>query len=415
MSIVKGTLRWSVELDEDSRERVMWFNAASLPAIQAKLEGLRKKAVKLGLDPSTVDATQVATRVRRYHEDVEGYALAWPVDVKQVGLLPVEAPPVRMAGWTFLGVLDHKEGLRRMVPGASCPAEALPADDKRCDHCGVRRKRNKTCIVEHDDGRVLVVGATCVADFVGSRDAAGLLARLSFLSGLPGALEAAAAGGGGLGYPSETADLVSALVYAAHDTKVHGFVRSSESGSTRGFVSEQLWPGKNTERVKPGRDAIDLAQRTLQWIADLSATELANDYLYNLSVIANNGYVTRRSLGLLASAPQAYLRAKGEEAKPKGKPTCYRHAQVPQGERAYFGKFTCERMHTFEGRFGFTTVVTFVEADAIEPVRLAWFASRKPSCEPGDVVRVTGTVKRHETSHGSPQTLVNRCKVEPAK
>lgn len=71
-------------------------------------------------------------------------------------------------GWQFMATVTGTEegSIISSIPGYEVPADKRDATG--CDHCRVRRQRNDTYIVRHEDGRVMQVGSSCLADFVGS-------------------------------------------------------------------------------------------------------------------------------------------------------------------------------------------------------------------------------------------------------
>lgn len=61
----------------------------------------------------------------------------------------------------------------------------------------------------------------------------------------------------------------------------------------------------------------------------------------------------------------------------------------------------------FEGRYGYTNIYTFESGENI----LVWFTTSELSLKKGDIVDLTGTIKKHEEFRGVKTTQLSRCKV----
>ena len=62
----------------------------------------------------------------------------------------------------------------------------------------------------------------------------------------------------------------------------------------------------------------------------------------------------------------------------------------------------------FEGRFGWTNIYTFESEENI----LVWFTSSELTLKKGDIVNLTGTIKKHEEFRGVKTTQLSRCIVK---
>ena len=69
------------------------------------------------------------------------------------------------------------------------------------------------------------------------------------------------------------------------------------------------------------------------------------------------------------------------------------------------------RAHKFEGRYGWTTLVSFVDRDGN---KFKWFASgdRVDSFERDACYKMTGTIKAHSEYRGTHETAITRCRAE---
>lgn len=75
------------------------------------------------------------------------------------------------------------------------------------------------------------------------------------------------------------------------------------------------------------------------------------------------------------------------------------------GERLRNHTVVLKSMHGFSGKFGWTNIYTFMEGDN----ELVWFTAKDLEFEKGDVLDLTGTVKKHEEFRGVCTTQLTRC------
>ena len=70
-------------------------------------------------------------------------------------------------GWELKGIIGHTEGLVIPVDPDNDLPEGLDATDTTCDHCGTNRRRNKSFLIQNNDGEWKRVGGACVKQFLG--------------------------------------------------------------------------------------------------------------------------------------------------------------------------------------------------------------------------------------------------------
>ena len=136
--------------------------ATNLPALQAKLNEMNRRAVKLGCEPTTLKIVEeFEVERRREHTRIKYMVKYYKVEV--VGQSP------KLNGWKLLACIERQpsgENLVRTVPGETVP-ESYRTTDTHCDHCHTARFRKEVFILKHDDGRHAQVGRSCIADFLG--------------------------------------------------------------------------------------------------------------------------------------------------------------------------------------------------------------------------------------------------------
>jgi hypothetical protein len=139
-------------------------------------------------------------------------------------------------------------------------------------------------------------------------------------------------------------------------------------------------------------------------------------YVDNLKVAASLAEVTSRQIGILASAPQAYIRHLETAAEREAREARWAAEKASKKVSDYIGsegdKVEIEgeisAIRYIEGDYGTTTLYTIVTADGN---LVKWFASRSALGEnEGVQVRIKGTVKKHDDYQGVKSTVLTRCK-----
>lgn len=415
--------------------------------ITKKLEQLNRRAAKLGVTPITVSWAHDHTQTWIV-EKVPGEPEYGTVEyARQWFAMTLEGAAARVPGWTFLATLHHTtEGnIIAAVPGCSVP-RAYRNAESRCDHCQTIRRRVATYLVEETaTGRVVQVGANCLADFLGNDPH-----TIATWAELLGAFDAwmtpmTDEDGNVLRRPEIAFSLAAFLDAAARVIRVDGWVskkRANETGTIS--TASEAWglltmrSGTREAREKETRYARrpedgELATGAITWAETTfgeGGREDLNDYEHNLSVVVRSGAVNLRVSGLAASLIQAYRRAtqvaEERKAAADAPPSAHvgtvgeRLRSVPVVVKAVipmppteFGpreliKFADDAGNLFAwftgalGTWMFPVTPGLDGADA-EVERSA----RSPL--PGDRMWLTGTVKKHSSFQGTKQTEVSRC------
>lgn len=426
----------------------------NMAALRKKLDGLVKRAAKLGIAEMSY---RVTDEVERHESKIDPL-----VAMAELGYVPrstayrfvvLNAGVLKLAGWMFLATLSvepggvmvskvpgfarawalHREGKAAQAPtnfGDEISREsdaALDAMDlsayrdeataTRCEHCGLARRRTKTYLVEHvETGEVKQVGSNCLRDFLGV-DPNSLVKHAEYLRDADAALSGE---GGGSGGGRET-DVETYLTHVSAMLRVHGW--SPRSGYTAGLPTadaawDNLWNYGKKDKGHPLYDEVtdadyERAVASLTWArehfgAKLAAGERMSDFDHNLYVAANGDTVPKKGDGLLAYLPVAH--AKFEEREIEQRERAKRQEAVAStsahvGQPGDRVQVTARVMSVFEheGNYG-TTFITTLHDDAGNEFK--WFGSYE--LERDSVVEATWTVKKHDEWKGTKQTVLTR-------
>lgn len=403
------------------------IRAEYMTALQAEIDHLNKKALKLGVAPAVlhIQGTETVTNKK----SVAGLEVEYTTTFN---IVSVTGETPKLDGWKLVAVVEKLasgECLLACVPNEVCPPQYRNSDGTTCDHCQSNRRRSEVFVVVHDNGSSAQVGRNCLADFLGGKSPEGILSYAMWGFGLQTLLSEAQdefwGGGGGreaVGFNLEefvktTAAVIRRLGWISR-TVAAGFEGADdEHAATANNVAWLLgrtWSADEARRrekfiqrngiVLEDRDA-KLATDALAWGVALPTDQ--GDYIYNLGVACRLGFVTAKTTGLVASLIAAYQRHIDREAELNMK----RAANVNRqhvgtvGERSGFAGLTVKTVRSYEGMYGVRTLVRFEDSTGNV---LVWWASGDTDFEEGQTVDVTGTVKKHDDWKGTPQTLLTR-------
>lgn len=137
----------------------------NLNTLTAKLTRLNAKLARINVAPITWK--QVGHHDEP-HPSIENAVVRY-IDLEVEGVIPTEN------GWSFIATIVHTDdgNIIRCVPGYEVPVEFRDRPTW-CDHCKTNRVRRDTYIVRHTDGRVMQVGSSCLAEFIGTNNPGSL-------------------------------------------------------------------------------------------------------------------------------------------------------------------------------------------------------------------------------------------------
>jgi len=366
-----------------------------LDELKAGVEAINKRAAKLGCKPVflTVGENRMVELPRKNQDDAPKYYKEFDV--------VVEGETPKLDGWNFVASLLHFYGddvgnIIQGVPGVDVPKEYRDRGPV-CDHCNKNRRRNKTFVLENDDGRFVQVGSTCLGDFFGrSADNPEALAALCeelnrFFGGLSDGDDGEGGGeGGGV--------LRSYLALQA-------FLANTVTS-----VREYGWLGRGKAR-ETGREGCATADEVVNrlFATHTCRTDSEREELERLTPTKADR----------AEADAAIEWGKGTLAERKEAATSEHFGT--EGEREVF-KLRVTRRSSFEGHFGTTWVTGFQDEAGNQAV---WFGSYpvvgevlsnsegdalvEHEAKIGDDLFVKATVKEHGEYKGGKQTVLTRC------
>lgn len=409
---------YEVVLTEADKAQQSFFriNVNMMDDFMKKINRLNNKAAKIGCAPIVVTALG---QYKRITDEKTG-----EIEIYNCVTIAGEAPQYN--GWKFVASLEHTAAgnIVRTSPDAKgIDTVAYREVENYCEHCNSRRRRKETFILIHDDGTTKQVGRNCIADFLGNTSPERYGNWFDMMDEAYELANNSLGGGGERFFLLETY-----MGYVVECIERFGFVSSTYAREQRewydnhvettgGRALRHLLPPKTKEDERnrdfdfPSEESEQKAKVIVQWAKQLKERSDLNDYLHNLTVIANGEVVTWNKLSFAASMANAYrmdmeqIEYKAREAKEK--------AERPASE--YFGEIgkrenftlTVEKVIVSEGFYG-VTKIHLMRDDKGNVAK--WFSSNV-CLDEGETYVLKATVKDHDEYKGEKQTVLTRCAV----
>jgi hypothetical protein len=428
--VVEHSQQWADMLWEQQRlgGKPYRINQDRLDVLRKRIDLLNRKAGRLGADPITLTVTNEHTTELLDTDDGQRIA-DWTFVVMG------NSGPV-IPGFAFLAALDHTKADNQGQPAVAirrlpefAALQALDEDDiaklrgvdledfrhaeNRCEHCGLRRKRNTTYLMfDKETGTVVQVGSDCLKDFTGAENPEKAARWAEMLAALDADMQAE----GMLGHDVAGRPAIPTIDYLANAAAVaraHGWQRRWDDGfrvtGTADHAHDNMTNGGTYATVtKADRQ---LAADALAWARDdLADRDDLSEFDQNLVTYANGDYLGQKGDGLLAYLPQAYLRELKRRVK-AGDAALSEWVGQPK-QRIKDLRLKVNSVYSGTNAYGVYYRTRMVDADGNH---FLWKGSQE--LEPGETYTMAGTVKGHELdqyAHNAKTTVITNCRAVTA-
>lgn len=407
---------------EQSADNVFNIPEWKMDEFSHRIEKINKRATRLGASPIRVTnmGTSRVKDPRINDPDLK------PHEIPQVNIfkMKLEGDPPKLAGWTFLGVLDHNtlpgQVVVQTVPGHSIPQQFFNAPPV-CDHCNKRRNRNETFVLQHDDGKFMKVGRMCLRDFLG-HDPTRAVQALQALFDIAKEMGNQDNWGGG-GRMEWTYDPERVLALTAAVIASRGWVpraaENEERSSTSSEVSYLLNPPSGPRSEEPRRmwrqahETLKTddekwkteAKAAMAWLAE--QPEGQSEYMHNLQLIGKAGTVPGKMLGYWVSLVAAYQRA--QERLNINKATQKKNEYVGTVGDKIETIAKVVKIRHFPSAYGVVHMHQFLDDQGRT---LIWYANTdKAGMDADKRYKIKGTIKKQDEFNNWKQTHLTRVKV----
>lgn len=389
--------------------------ASSLPGTAEKVIKLNKRAAKAGI-AAQVKLVEIS---RKSITALSEFGFERTETLVEVEITGTEA--IRLGNWTLAASLDHgMENIFRTVPGfpVEIPESFRTTDSTRCDHCGIRRERNQTILVWNEAEGFKQVGSACVKLFLG----VSVTSLLSFLTEVEGFKDEESFGH--FGGETSTSEFIAV---AAFVTETYGFKPAAFDGASTKSVAQSFinnagkdWFKKEfPELLNPTEAVVARANKLAAEARAWAAEQKGSEYLTNLRIAAGRDGLGQNA-GLLASLPNAYKRAMGEEAKREAKvvlPASTHVGTVGQKvtTRATVAYTNRSEGYAWNGPESLFVILVGTDGNTyyVNTTVATAVGEAFENADKGQEFKVTGTIKAHKTNNkGEAVTVLTRCSAE---
>jgi len=299
------------------------------------------------------------------------------------------------------------------VPGG------IAAREMCCDHCGTARDRAVTYSLVREDGRREVeVGASCLADFVGSPGDERILEGIECVSAILREVHEATDPywrHGGEREVLEEARLVMAV--ANRIIQDEGWIsgaqaRRMEVDPTWRTVASALELSRSedvlrvTSQSPLGADFM-MADDAIAWVKCAERDQFMAEVAQAIEV----GMAGRKEIAMLCAGVAMYRRhLLDEELRRREEVQARLSVHVGEEKERFETVVAVRRVFPFQSQWGGGFVALMNDADGN---MLSWTTGRHPGMEPGHCYEIKGTVKKHGTvrsgaAEGAPETQLTR-------
>lgn len=395
------------------------FLERNLESAEAAIEKANKKLEKAGVKERFTYEIEsyMAKKKSRYLGGIES---AEP-RIK----FSLNTPAIAYEGYTFLAAVTQAEAGVVVKTATGVNLRGYSPEDLRCEACGKSIRRQKTYLVENDEGKMIQVGSGCVKNYFGVQPE-GLWA-LTFdpiereqtsdrWSTSSGAYDDAV--------PTETV-----MAYAlAVSNGGEGFVSKGAAYNYGGLsTADEVKSAITTQDANYAKEIQERAEEYIlngeakKLVDKLKQADTSSDYGRNMSVISNGEYTRWGDMNTLVSGLSEIAKAKREAAKAK------KLAEWGVATKGYAGvkgeSFAGKELkvrdvqhtlkedpYSYNGGEVMTSKVNFRDAENHE---IIWWSSKMIDVEIGQQVKLKGgTVKAHGQFNGDDQTVLTRVKLD---
>ncbi len=392
------------------------IDSFQLEATREKVEKINARAAKKGLagtltmtsEPVECEEVDELTKIKRtwteYKVEIKGNAPAYN-------------------GWEFVAKLDWDANaglIVRNIPGVDSVVNRETVKEGWCDHCKTTRQRLVTYVVRNQEtGETLQVGSSCLKDFTGQ------YTTIAFPE-LSSADDDEEGGFFGFRGAEREYDPATVLAVAWACVKLEGFKPASNFGNTtKGDVLTALYPSKSKNDREFAATIAPLADEASKKAAELLAWILSDDfngpgdYVVNMKAVAAGKFVSRRNIGILASAPQAWAKSLERTLVREREASVYKNSQwfgtAPDKAKGIKASrhdltVTVKAIRYIDGDYGTTTLYTMITDEGNVA---KWFSSGTDKLGENVNARfvIRGSVKKHDEWEGMKATVLTRCTV----
>lgn len=386
------------------------------PEVEKKLNRIAKKCVKHGNDFTfKITGEEIREKINEY-----GFT-----EYHKFILVEVEGT-AKIDNWECVAILEaHQSGniIRRINTEINIP-ERFKNSENICEHCKTERRRKNLYVIHNTKtDEWLQVGGACLKLYTGGLNMEYVAAYMDGITELE-KNDGAFFFGGKPYYSVE-----DILHYAVEVIEKTGYFNSESNLPTKGLVNWLIGCclddaikeiNRDLEEyrmdVRFGRKDFfkdDTSSKVEEIIKYYKELEDDSEFIHNIHVMLNEGYVQRKNIGFLCYLPEGYARhIQKEIAKAKRAEIVANSEYFGNVGERYKNKLiqSVNLITTWGTQWGVTYIYKITLEDGAS---LIWKTSNGLYLDNNQKFdKITFTVKEHKEYKGEKQTEVTRCKVD---
>ncbi|UQN30525.1 hypothetical protein [Brachybacterium kimchii] len=415
---------------EDLRRRTVSMDSRFAERAEAIIEKANRRLEREGIDHRfTFERTDTVKRRSPTASETREGEMPGTMIEERTTTFVLNRPEISHEGWTFGAVLDREPGTDTfMLRSAGRDFGGWRPEPGRCDHCGQFRERNQTFLVSNPEtGEMLQVGSTCVQAFLGVKPKGLWALGVDLTDEIDDDMRSEPA-------PVRVMDnrelIARSMVASDNGKRFVGRGTAVEWGTVSTVDSlDGMFEYRRGDSPESRLEKDELRAQAQSLMADgtvddviAAAREVGadTDYGRNLTTLLDNGFVSEKGMGTVASAVAVYGRKQREAAREQAQ-----EDRVQSAAAGFIGEekdrlrdIPVTITNIYEG-----TQQQYAWPHGDEPFQLitmrtedghevVWRTTNLVDLEIGTSTVLTGTVKSHEQYRGVDQTKVIRAKLE---
>ncbi len=400
-----GTQISSLDSQKNTATREVWIPTSMISDFKLRVTDLNKRASRLKCDPITYNITDQTDTIRIPDEQVGGYVE--PGYCYEVTKVNITGTTPIIPGYQVVAKIDHDSELNTNII-MEFGNNKLPADfmhkDGDCDHCNIKRPRNKTYILlDKETGKLSQVGSSCLKDFTGHSNPENVCKIQEFMDDSMGELSEFGSSKSGYIKVEPFLNIVAECMLK------YGYVsaKKAEEQCIMSTADEAMEVYKNDVDNKfiILDEAKTLSSKAVEYIKFLDRDKYDN-YANNIISFIDNGMVKNKYYRMLASSIAFY----NNEQYKLNKVESNKHKTfIGEIDTKITFNASLVNYTTTQNDFGIVYINKFNDSNGND---IMWFTNSASNLSPDIDYKITATIKSHKMYNDEPQTVITRPKFE---
>lgn len=374
--------------------RIINIPNEAIESFKNRVEKVNKKANKIGSEPILINSISKPFQ-QKYHQENKTF-------VRNIVTIEYVQPDIRIKGYSLVGMISRDPTGAFQINDYNMNnfKDYENPDFTRCDHCNTKRQRNSIVILKDKNQQELVVGKTCLKDFMGVVPST----YYKFVDEIHELYDDESYPNNGF---SPAYPVLNTLAHTFDIASRNGFVKASDdidNVPTYLLVKEALLAGKSASN-----EGIAKAKKGINIIKEMDEKDIYNDYMFNIHQILKNEHVMAKKLAMAVSSYIAIKKIldKREEEKGNKKANIY----VGQVGESISLNVKIDMIKIVPGYMGGESRLYLMTEKESGNALKVFTTAKKFQPKEGDEIAIEAKVKEHEIFKGNRTTVLRNIKL----